>query len=186
MDLVIFAHPDNKSSHNAEVLRYVTEKLKGKKSEFEVIDLYAEKFDPVLRPSDMQKPGPEVERYQKLISRAKRIILVYPTWWFNMPAILKGFLDKTLTAGFAYNFKNDPVKGPYIEQLLKGKKGIVINTYGGPQMMLEMHGNAPEFVMDKAALEFCGVEVVARINWFEVRGPVEIPKDITHKLDKVI
>lgn len=186
MDLIIFAHPDNQSSHNAAVLKYITTRLREKKSQFEVIDLYAENFDPVLRPADMQKISPEAERYQKLIKQSNRLIMVYPTWWFNMPAILKGFIDKTFTAGFAYNFKSDPQKGPYIEQLLKGKKAIVINTYGGPQQMLDMHGDAPKYVMDKAALEFCGVEVSTRINWFEVRGPIEVPKDVADKINRYI
>ncbi|MEW6035487.1 MAG: NAD(P)H-dependent oxidoreductase [Candidatus Micrarchaeota archaeon] len=180
MDLIIFAHPDNLGSHNAAILRHVKARLETEGSKYEVIDLYADKFDPVLHPG---RKDPLAEKYQKLMSGAKRLIFIYPVWWYNAPAIMKGFIDKVFTQGFAYSFKSDPVKGFYIEQLLKGKEAIVINTYGGVKEWLDAHGNAPMFVMDKAALEFCGISVQARINWFEARGPAEIPKHITDLID---
>ncbi len=186
MTLVIFAHPDNKGSHNAAVLKYVTDKLRAKGTKFEIIDLYADNFDPVFHPSEYEHPKADVKKYQKMILDAKRIVIIYPIWWYNMPAIMKGFIDRVLTPGFAYNFKTDPVKGFYIEQHLKGKKAIVVNTYGGGEQGMNAFGNAPVLVMDKAALGFCGIEITSRIDWFEVRGPAVLPDDVKTKLDQVL
>ncbi|MEW6722794.1 MAG: NAD(P)H-dependent oxidoreductase, partial [Candidatus Micrarchaeota archaeon] len=184
MDVIIFAHPDNKGSHNAAVLRHVKARIEAESGKFEVIDLYADGFDPVLRYGPEGPLGdPKVEKYQELLRGAKRLIFIYPVWWYNAPAIMKGFIDKVFTPGFAYSFKTDPVKGFYVEQLLKGKEAIVINTYGGGSEWMDAHGNAPMMVMDKAALDFCGISVQARINWFGARGPAEVPKEIAELID---
>lgn len=178
--MIVFAHFDSKGSHNAAVLRHVKARLESEKSPYEVIDLYADGFDPVLRP---ERQDPLVPKYQAMIKKAKRLIFIYPVWWYNAPAILKGFIDKVFLPGFAYNFVNDPVKGFYVDKLLSGREAIVINTYGGGRQWIDAHGNAPMMVMDKAALDFCGIDVQARINWFEARGPAEVPNEIKTLID---
>lgn len=187
MDLIIFAHPDNKGSHNAAVLRQVISRLKQKFAEFEVIDLYADGFDPVLRLTAESKAKTAlVQRYQRLVAKADRLIFISPVWWYNLPAILKGFVDHVFLSGFAYNFTNSPERGSVIEKKLKGKSAIVINTYGRSEAEAARRGNPLPLVFDKPVLEFCGVKVEARIDWFDVKGPALIPKDVVNRIDAVL
>ncbi|MFH1095570.1 MAG: NAD(P)H-dependent oxidoreductase [Candidatus Micrarchaeota archaeon] len=213
MDLIIYAHPDSKTSHNAAALRFVKEKLDAAGRPFEVIDLYSDQFDPLLDSRDYaamnrkgeQRADPLVARYQRLIQKADLLVFIYPVWWYGAPAMLKGFFDRIFTAGFAYNFKQAPqipaaakpvigalcgVGACYpiflanlpIEQRLAGKRAVVINTYGGGAEGFSLFGRAPEFSVDKAVLNFCGISPVARINWFEARGPAQVPEGIARKI----
>jgi NAD(P)H dehydrogenase (quinone) len=186
MDLIIFAHPDNKGSHNAAILNHVKGRLKMKGAEFEVIDLYADNFDPVFRLT----PEPEskmalVKKYQGLVAKADRLIFISPVWWYNVPSILKGFLEHVFYSSFAYSFKMSPENTRVIEQKLKGKTALVINTYGRSEKEAMARKNPPEIVLDKCVLEFCGVKV-SRINWFEVRMPALLPTSIVNSIDAVI
>ena len=187
MDLIIFAHPDNKGSHNAAILRHVMGRLRMKSTEFEVIDLYSDNFDPVLRLG----PEPEakialVKRYQQLVAKAGRLIIISPVWWYNVPAILKGFFEHVFNSGFAYDFKLSPENMHTLDQKLKGKKAVVINTYGRSRAEAEAHGNPPALVLDKAVLGFCGIEVAARVEWFDVKAPALLTRDITNRIDSVL
>ncbi len=187
MDLIIFAHPDNKNSHNAAILKHVVGRLKMKFAEYEVIDLYADGFDPVFRltaePKDKEAL---VNKYQKLVAKADRLIFIFPVWWYNMPGILKGFIEHVFHSGFAYSFKLAPDNTHILEQKLKGKRAIVINTYGRSREEAMRHGNPPALVLDKAVLEFCGINVAARVEWFDVKSPSLLNKEITKRLDEVI
>ena len=53
----------------------------------------------------------DVARYQELITWADKLIFVFPLWWGQMPAMLKGFLDRTLTHGFAYRYTENGGEG---------------------------------------------------------------------------
>ncbi|MBN1169684.1 NAD(P)H-dependent oxidoreductase [Candidatus Micrarchaeota archaeon] len=184
MHLIIFAHPDNKGSHNAAILRYVMRYLKAKSAEFEVIDLYADRFDPVLRLSpESEEKKMLVERYKNLITKAEKLVFISPVWWYNLPAILKGFIDIIFSPGFAHDF--NPGDGG-LKKRLSGKKAIIINTFGRSEKEFDKNGNEPQIIFDKAILEFCGIEVVSRINWFDVRPPSLVPVEITRKINRVL
>jgi NAD(P)H dehydrogenase (quinone) len=189
MDLIIFAHPANKLSHNAVVLEYVKQRISGMSREYAVIDLYAEKFDPLLRLIDerdaVAKNSQGVRGYQELISRSERLIFIYPVWWYNMPSILKGFIEKVFTSGFAFDFKREDSDWVRVKPLLTGKKAVVINTYGHGKELFEQYGRSAESVLDKSVLGFCGIKTT-RVNWFDVRYPSDIPDDVKKKIDKAL
>ena len=187
MDLIIFAHPDNKNSHNAAILKHVTGRLRMKFAEFEVIDLYADNFDPVLRlTKEPEAKVALVKRYQTLVSKADRLIFICPVWWYNLPAMMKGFVEHVFLSGFAFDFKLASDNTRVLEQKLKGKTAIVINTYGKSKEEAKRAGNPPALVLDKDVLEFCGVKVKARVEWFDVKGPGLLPKDIVNRIDSVL
>lgn len=187
MDLIVFAHPDNKSSHCAAILKHVTDMLKQRFVEHTVIDLYADGFDPVLR---LNKESEEklalVRRYQEIVAKADRIILIHPVWWYNMPAILKGFVDHVFNSGFAYEFKAAPDSGTIIEKKLANKTAIIINTYGRSEAEAKARDYPLRLVLDKSVLEFCGIRVKDRVEWFEVKGPALLPTDIVNRIDKAL
>lgn len=117
--LIIYAHP-NHQSFNGAILRQVKNHLNSK-HQVRILDLYAEKFDPLLHfdedhlRRDLDK-DPEMEKYRQLISWADHLIWIFPIWWGGMPAILKGFIDRVFASGFAYSYKGMGMQGH-----LKGK-----------------------------------------------------------------
>jgi NAD(P)H dehydrogenase (quinone) len=189
MDLVIFAHPDNKKSHNASVLRYVKERLKANGVDYEVVDLYAERFDPLIRLVDFDMPAgtgfEEVKDYQALVRKAERLVFIYPVWWYNMPAILKGFFDRVFTGGFAYNFSMGKDGAPKVKPLLKGKRAVVINTFGHGEEAFRKYGMATTEVIDKDILGFSGMKC-KRVNWFSVKGAPILPGSIAKRIDAAL
>src|SRR3989344_7205396 len=78
------------------------------------------KFDPVLWEGDTHGDNlePDLIKAQKSILWAEHIVLFYPVWWMNMPAIVKGFMDRVFTSGFAYKFYEGK---PFPERFLKGR-----------------------------------------------------------------
>jgi NAD(P)H dehydrogenase (quinone) len=91
-----------------------------------VRDLYGDNFQPVLTTNDFEAlqsgnlPA-DIEREQQNITDANYIWVVFPVWWTNMPAILKGYIDRVFLNGFAYTMKGDQPIG-----LLHGKKVVII------------------------------------------------------------
>jgi NAD(P)H dehydrogenase (quinone) len=188
MDLIIFAHPDNRKSHNAAILSYIRDRMTTKNTPHTVLDLYAEKFDPVLKVVTESSAGStfkEIADYQKLVKDADRLIFIYPVLWYNMPAILKGFVERVLTTGFAFDFKKDSYGKLRVVPLLKGKKAVVINTYGHGEALFRKHGRCATKVLDTAVLGFCGIKT-KRVDWFGIQPGIGMPDDIRAKIDQAL
>ncbi len=187
MDLVIYAHPDNKKGHNAEILRYVLLCLKKNNCPFDIIDLYADGFDPLLRlTKESKKKTALVKRYQKLLAKADRLIFIFPAWWYNVPAILKGFIEHTFNSGLAYSYAIAPDNTMIVERKLTGKTAVVINTYGRSEQECVKYGSPIGLIFDKVVLEFCGVNVTSRLEWFDVKPPAFLNHDFAVKIEKAL
>jgi len=159
--LIIYTHL-NPNSFTKAVVDEVEKVAKNKGHETKIIDLYADKFNPVLALPDIQysfmdgDAPKDVENYQKDITWADRITFVYPLWWTQMPAMLKGFIDRVFTNGYAYMYDENGPKG-----LLVGKSvQLIINT-GNPSEILEELGldAAIKSVNEVGVFEFCGMNV---------------------------
>ncbi|MFD1806120.1 NAD(P)H-dependent oxidoreductase [Pasteurella oralis] len=128
--LIIFAHPNTQNSFNRAILDAVVQASQNAGAETVVRDLYTLNFNPVLSWEEMQAiyqdivPA-ELKHEQKLITHADLITLIYPLWWMGFPAILKGYLDRVLSYGFAYKTENDESVG-----LLQDKKMQQFITIG--------------------------------------------------------
>lgn len=131
--LIIYAHPDTEPRGNGwHILSEVKRTLEMAAVGYDIIDLYKDNFNPVLRAEEHYVSGgneisPEVLAYQKMISDAEHIVIVHPIWWGTMPAILKGFFDRALTPGFGYKYEKGLPK-----KLFSDKKAVVFQTSGGP------------------------------------------------------
>lgn len=158
--LIIYAHP-NKDGHCGEMLKKVIEHLKEQQLNYELLDLYAMNYDPVLKPEEHYTSGhreisPENQKIQELIKNESRFIFIYPTWWSNPPAILKGFMDRVFTPRFAYYYD----KGlPH--SLLSGKAAVLTST-GGPRIISKFYFNdrSTKFLTHDV-LKFCGIKAKA-------------------------
>jgi NAD(P)H dehydrogenase (quinone) len=159
--VIIYAHPGPKSFNRA-ILERVESILRKAKKTFEVRDLYASRFNPSLGANEIYPAGhvkipQDVEREQNFIREAAAMIFIYPIWWFGMPAILKGYIDRVFSEGFAYSIDGEKLTG-----LLTGKKAVIINTTGGPRELFARTGyeEAMRKATDSAIIEFCGMEIV--------------------------
>ena len=104
--LIVVAHPDRDSFTHA-VARAVTKEIRSPHT-FEIADLIAEGFDPRYGEADLalfrnqSAPPADVLAEQKRIDRADALVLVYPVYWWSFPGVLKGWIDRVFTSGWAY------------------------------------------------------------------------------------
>ena len=91
-------------------------------------DLYAMRWDPVLH----TEGGPDVEAEQRKLLDADLVVLQFPLWWYGMPAIMKGWIDRVFEREFAYDVL-DPVTGrarKYGDGGLVGRRALTVVTAG--------------------------------------------------------
>ena len=133
-----------------------------------LLDLASASFDPHVRvasPRD-QPLEPDLEALRREIAWARHLVLVFPTWWGTMPALLKGALDRILLPGWAFRTTGG---GTGYEGLLGGRTAELVTTMDTPAPVYRLLYGAPGYrALARATLGFCGIEV-RRITRF---GPV--------------
>lgn len=107
----------------------------------------------------------DVAAEQAKLLAADAVILQFPLWWFGMPAILKGWIDRVYAYGFAYGYKNEGNRYRYGDGILKGKRALLSVMVGGPATDYSPRGiNGPLeellFPITHGALFFPGMEVL--------------------------
>ena len=136
--LIVYAHPYD-GSFNHAVLEAATSALDKAGRPYDVVDLYADGFDPRMPAEELalfSEGGtldPLVSHYQQLIEGACRIIIICPIWWSDMPAIVKGFIDKVFLRTFAY-MEN---RAGLLEGRLDIDEALVISTSAAPTLYLK-------------------------------------------------
>jgi len=162
--LIIFGNTKTKSFGKALVDSYEKGARAGVHN-VRRINLRDLKFDPILwegldKPQKLEQGLVEA---QKSISWADHLVFEYPNWWMVAPAILKGFIDRTFTSGFAFRY----VEGKLMpEKLLKGKSARLLVTMDLPPMgYWLMFGSPGHKMMKRGVLKFCGIKPV-RISSF--------------------
>lgn len=158
--LVILGHP-KKGSFNHAIANTVVETLLNNGHEVFFHDLYEEKFDPIISSQEIPKGASlekATEKHCNEISNADGIVIVHPNWWGQPPAILKGWIDRVLRPGVAYEFKEgDSGEGIPIG-LLKAETALVFNTANTPrERELQIFGDPLERLWKDCIFEFCGV-----------------------------
>lgn len=157
--VIILAHPYNKSFNH--VIKDVVYQTLIQTKEVKVIDLVKDQFDPVLSSEDLrlymhgQSSDPKVYDYQNDLLDCDDLILIFPIWWYEAPAILKGFLDKVLLPGFAF----DEINNQLVGKLSHIKRLTVISTSEVlSELMRKEVGNPIENSLMNTTLGVCGVQ----------------------------
>jgi len=154
---VILAHPDPKSFNHA-IAQTAVKTLKSNGHKVFFHDLYKEKFDPLLPASeiadDARLPA-KIKKHCKEIAVADGVIIVHPNWWGQPPAILKGWVDRVIRPGVAYEF----LEGDSVPRgLLKAKAALVYNTSNTESKREKnVFGDPLETIWKNCIFGLCGV-----------------------------
>ncbi len=157
--LIVYAHP-NPKSFNRAILDAVIEGLDACGHHTRIKDLYEANFNPLLDQEGLAlanqgKVSEEIEREQQDLKWAEGLVFIYPLWWFDRPAILKGWFDRVFTHGFAFRYTNEGMQG-----LLNHSKTLVIVTTGGDISEFDQLG-ATDYIVrptTDGTLALCGVK----------------------------
>ncbi|WP_339926283.1 NAD(P)H-dependent oxidoreductase [uncultured Cyclobacterium sp.] len=165
--LIIYAHP-NPQSLNGYFKNHLQAYLLKNENEIVTRDLYQINFNPVLSYEDMaeQRNGQvseDVKFEQEQINWAECITFIHPIWWTGLPAMLKGYIDRVFSYGFAYRYDQGIQKG-----LLVDKQVIIINTQGKSKDEYKAIGmdKAISLTSDNGIYRYCGLTVKAHL-YFE-------------------
>lgn len=114
-----------------------------------------------------QNPEEFVTMAQQDILWADHLVFIYPTWWGSMPALLKAFLDRTFTPGFAFE---ELEENQSWEKLLRGKSAQLITTMDTPLWVYKwIYRNPGHNAIGKATLQFCGISPVRTLSFSPIK-----------------
>ncbi|GAA0542963.1 NAD(P)H dehydrogenase (quinone) [Rhizomicrobium palustre] len=182
---IVFAHPDP-NSLTRQMADTAKEALEAEGHRVLTSDLYGMGWKAVYGPEDFpERLNPErlsfpresgharesgtqpadIAAEQEKLLAADALILQFPLWWFSMPAILKGWIDRVWAYGLAYGYQNAGNTHRYGEGGFAGRRALVSVTTGGPEADYGPRGiNGPLdqllFPLTHGALFYPGMEVL--------------------------
>jgi len=154
--LVVVAHP-RPDSLTAHIARLAADKLTAGGYRIDLLDLHAEEFDPRMTVDDLPEWGnrdktysAEVENHMRRILAAEVIVVVFPVYWVQVPAILKGWLDRVWNYGFAYG-RSKP--------RLAGKRALWLGLAGAAEddEVVDIMRQSLSTQLDDGVAYYCGL-----------------------------
>jgi len=142
--LVIFAHPLG-DSYAATLRDTVVAALEAGGHTVDLCDLYQEDFDPTLSAQEWRdyentsENTRAVSRQVERLRQAEGIIFVFPSWWYGMPAILKGYFDRVWLPGVAFEFGPQAIRPLLMSIRMFG----VVTTTGAPEWFTRIYMGNP-------------------------------------------
>jgi len=127
---IILGHPDSNSFNHA-IANHCRQFLVQHGHTVFYHDLYTEKFAPMLPAEEIPSNGivdPVIQHYCDELTESDAIIIVHPNWWGQPPAILKGWIDRVIRPGVAYEFVDGDDGEGIPVGLLKAKTALIFNT----------------------------------------------------------
>ncbi|UCG54492.1 MAG: NAD(P)H-dependent oxidoreductase [Dehalococcoidia bacterium] len=224
--LIVYAHPYPKSFNHA-ILESFTRGLTDGGNTFEVVDLYAIKFNPIVQMNDLssciredtpewvlellnikemvinlsggpikrfiakrwmrdkdlsevaklitsQKKPKDILEQQAKVAQAEAIVFISPIWWNNFPTILKGWVERVFSYGFAYSLTEEGWRGSVNGRipLLKLKKALIINTLFFQEEAYKKIGleEAMRISIDEWGLKYPGIPEVNHVYFYTIYG----------------
>lgn len=167
--LIVLAHP-NPKSFNRAVAQTVNDELVKNGAQVKLKDLYAMHWNPVLSPEDFKgfhdgNLPADLMAEQADVKWADVVIMIAPVWWTSVPAILKGYIDRVFSLGFAYEYTATGPRGK-----LTDKKGLLITTSGADEASSNANGMVAS--LKRSLLDgffgFCGFSEYQHQNLFAV------------------
>jgi putative NADPH-quinone reductase len=163
--LLIVAHP-NKTSFNHAIATACSRALADNGHEIIAHDLYAEQFNPTVPGGEIARDAAlsaDIRQHCEELSQADAIIIVHPNWWGQPPAILKGWLDRVIRPGVAYEFLEGDNGEGVPRGLLKARCAIIFNTSNTePNREKTVFGDPLEAIWRACVFGLCGVPTIHR------------------------
>lgn len=161
--LIVISHPDPESLTHG-VAAHVAEGVSLSGDSFEIADLAAEGFDPRFTAADLAvhrrkaPPPADVAAEQARIDRADALVLVYPVYWWSMPGLLKGWIDRVFANGWAFDFSPDS----RLVKKLRDLRVHLVAIAGSDARTYARHGylGAMKTQIDHGIFDYCGACVV--------------------------
>ncbi|XP_067110633.1 NAD(P)H dehydrogenase [quinone] 1-like [Osmerus mordax] len=185
--LIVYAH-QSAGSFNAAAKDVAVEVLTAQGCKVEVSDLYSMKFTAVATAEDITgevkdsthfsyaeetklawqegRLSNDIMAEHRKLTKADIVIFQFPMYWFSVPAIMKGWIDRVLTLGYAFT----PEKR-YTQGIFKEKKAMLSFTTGSQESMFSSNGingdmNVTLWPLQNGILHYCGFQVLApQIFW---------------------
>ena len=165
--LLVLARP-LADSFAASVARTARDALEANGHSVDLLDLYAEGFDPRLSESerrsyfDIPYDTGGVDNMVSRLQAAEGLILVFPQWWFNFPAVLKGFFDRAFAPGVA--FDHDKAGGRIIPKLTNIRLFWALTTTGSPWWIVKLYmGDPVRRLLKRGIASFCAKKLDFRM-----------------------
>jgi putative NADPH-quinone reductase len=181
--LIIYCHP-RPGSFNAALRDAAVEGLAAAGHTVTLRDLYAEGFDPAISESqrgayfDEARNVLGLEGHVAALRRAEALVLVYPTWWFGMPAMLKGWFDRIWVPGVAFRLGGAKVLQPLLTDI---RRIAVVTTYGSPGWLLWWVGWPDRRIVRRGLRPLCARG--CRVEWI---GLTRMDQDSPARRDRFL
>jgi len=162
--LIILGHPALERQSFSEALADAYQNgAQGTGHEVQLVNIARLNFDPILHEGYQGNQPPELDILgaQQKILWAEHLVFIYPMWGYMIPALLKGFFERTFTQGFAYTVKSS---NPLKSGLLSGKSARIIQTMGMPGIVYRLLYQAHGAKALRDMLKFCGIAPI-RISY---------------------
>jgi NAD(P)H dehydrogenase (quinone) len=163
--LMIYCHP-RPDSFCAALRDAARASLETAGHEVELRDLYAEGFNPALSAEERGRYHSVtdnlagVETHARSLQQADALLLVHPTWWYGMPAMLKGWFDRVWAPGVAFQLG----EGAITPLLTNISRIGVITTYGSPRWLLWYIGHPDRKLVNRGIRRLCAKN--CRTDWY--------------------
>jgi NAD(P)H dehydrogenase (quinone) len=138
--LVVFCHPSH-DSFQGSILAALMARLAADGHDLRLLDLYAEGFDPTLNAEgwrahrgNVRHLAADLEPHVAALNEAEGLVLIYPAWWYGLPAMLKGWFDRVWQPGVAFTLEDGVFR---THQLAGLRRFAVVTTYGSPRTFIE-------------------------------------------------
>lgn len=161
---ILVGHP-NKESFSTALAEAYAKGAREAGHEVRLTQISDMRFDPILHKGykEIQAFEPDIVKFQEDVKWSGHFVSVFPVWWSDLPAIMKGLVDRAWMPGFAYNFRKGLIPGWY--RRLKGRSARVIVTSDSHPLLLWVlfGGNINSWV--RGVLRFSGFAPM-RKTWF--------------------
>ncbi len=165
--LIILGHPSTDSFCGAITNNYFEAATQAGR-EVRIVQLGALNFDPVLHEgyNQIQTLEQDLLDAQADIMWAENMVFVFPLWWGGVPALLKGFIDRTFLPGFAFKYRQGKV---FPDKLLKGRTAhLLVAMDTAPWYYKWVYWMPGLHQMRRHTLAFCGIKPLTTLMF----GPV--------------
>lgn len=190
--LIVVSHPNPKSlSHSVAARIGEGVLLSNTDNSFEIADLAAEGFDPRFTMADIAvhlkeaPPTKDILAEQARIDRADALALVYPIYWWSMPGLLKGWIDRVFANGWAYD--ENSVTG--VEKKLQRLRVHLVALGAADQRTYERRGylGAMKTQIDHGIFDYCGAPVITSELLLESQtSPIDFHLDAAHAIGRTL